>query len=169
MLHLDSRVFSPKWNVPIILLPIRLRDLWGRGGAERFQEYSGYSWLSTWLYLEWTTVQNWKALTCELSPGGWEIQVSDLVVGMESLRHSGYESQMIKTGRSLSSRSFETKEAGDLHKDIGRRKIQSLFLAGLPCGTEQLLDPWTSIHSCCWPFLGTWIADCKWSTHSLSI
>jgi hypothetical protein len=24
----------------------------------------------------------------------------------------------------------------------------------LPCGTEWLLDPWTSIHSCCWPLLG---------------
>jgi hypothetical protein len=27
---------------------------------------SGYSWLSTWLYLEWTTIQNWKdQITCD--------------------------------------------------------------------------------------------------------
>jgi hypothetical protein len=39
--------------------------------------------------------------------------------------------------------------AGDLHKDNGRRKIYSLSFDCLPCGTEQLLDPWTSIHSCC--------------------
>ena len=91
--------------------------------------------------------------------------MSDLNLGMDILRHSGYESQKIKSGRSLSSRSSGTKQvpdpglvactlnlgpsAGDLHKDIGRRKIRSVFFACLPCGTEQLLDPWTSIHSCC--------------------
>jgi hypothetical protein len=35
------------------------------------------------------------------------------------------------------------------HKDIGRREVY--FFSSL---TEQLLDPWTSIHSCCWPLLG---------------
>jgi hypothetical protein len=62
---------------------------------------------------------------------------------MEILRHSGYEFQ-IKKGRSLSSRSsgvkgvvahtfnLGTPSAGDLHKDIGRRKIYSLlFLLAL--------------------------------------
>jgi hypothetical protein len=86
---------------------------------------------------------------------------------MEILRHSGYESQKIKTGRSLSSRSSGTKQipepgvvaqtfiwatpsVGDLHKDFRRRrKIYSLFFACLPCGTEQLLDPWISIHRYC--------------------
>jgi hypothetical protein len=38
---------------------------------------SGYSWLSTWLYLEWTKIQNWKAHQWPLS-GVWEIEVSDL-------------------------------------------------------------------------------------------
>jgi hypothetical protein len=38
-----------------------------------------------------------------------EIQVSDLDLGMEILRHSGCEFQKIKTGRSLSSRSSGIK------------------------------------------------------------
>jgi hypothetical protein len=83
---------------------------------------------------------------------------------MEILRHSGYEFQKIKTWRSLSSRSSGIKDmvahtfnpghifAEDIHEDIGRRKIYSLslslFLACLPCGTEHLLNPWTSIHRC---------------------
>jgi hypothetical protein len=37
------------------------------------------------------------------------MQVSDLDLGMELLRHSGYESQKIKIGRSLSSRSSGIK------------------------------------------------------------
>jgi hypothetical protein len=58
---------------------------------------------------------------------------------MEILRHSGYEFQKIKTGRSLSSRSSGIKGVvvvhtfnlsytfcWRLHKDIGRRK--ALFL-----------------------------------------
>jgi hypothetical protein len=57
---------------------------------------------------------------------------------MEILKHSGYEFQKIKTGRSLSSRSsgikgmvatpliWATPSAGDLQNDIGRRKIYSL-------------------------------------------
>jgi hypothetical protein len=69
--------------------------------------------------------------------------MSDLNLGMEILRHSGYESQKIKTGRSLSSRASGTKQVpdlvmtaplvwatasvGDLYKDIGRRKIYFLF------------------------------------------
>jgi hypothetical protein len=36
----------------------------------------------------------------------------------------------------------------DYHGEIGRRKIH-FHLHCLPCGTKQLLDPWTSIHSCC--------------------
>jgi hypothetical protein len=62
---------------------------------------------------------------------------------MDILRYSGYESQKIKTGRSPCSRSsgikdvvthtfnLATPSAGDLHKDIGRRKIYSLFLLAL--------------------------------------
>jgi hypothetical protein len=42
---------------------------------------SGYFWLSTWLYLEWTTVQIWKAHQWPLS-GRLEIEVSDLDLGM---------------------------------------------------------------------------------------
>jgi hypothetical protein len=38
-----------------------------------------------------------------------EIQISDLDLGMEILRHSGYEHQNIMTGRSLSSRSSGIK------------------------------------------------------------
>jgi hypothetical protein len=69
---------------------------------------SDNSWLSTWLYLEWTTIQNWKALLWALS-GCWEILVSDLNLGMEIIRHSGYKFQKIKTERSLSSRSSGIK------------------------------------------------------------
>lgn len=36
----------------------------------------------------------------------------------------------------------------------------SLFLACLPYGTGQLLDPLTFIPSCCWPLLGNWTSDC---------
>ena len=45
----------------------------------------------------------------------------------------------------------------------------SLFLACLPHGTEKLLDPWTSIHSCCWPLLWSWTANCKSLTNSLTV
>ena len=60
-----------------------------------------------------------------------EIQVSDLDLGMEILKHSDYEFQKIKTRRSPSSRSsgikgvaahkpliWATPSAGDLYKDI---------------------------------------------------
>ena len=109
-----------------------------------YKECNGYSWLSIWLYLEWTTIQNWKAHLWSRS-WDWEIHVSDQDPGMEILRHSGYESHEIKARRSLSSRSSETKQvcfqvwcclwvivsAGDLHKDIGRRKICSSLSACL--------------------------------------
>jgi hypothetical protein len=42
--------------------------------------------------------------------GDWKIEVSDLGLGMEMLRHSGYEFQKIKTGRSPSSRSSGIKD-----------------------------------------------------------
>jgi hypothetical protein len=74
-----------------------------------------------------------------------EIEVSDLDLGMEILRHSGYGFQKIK---SPSSRSAGIK--GVFHhtfnlgytfcwrqyKDIGRRESRSSSLACLPCGTE---------------------------------
>jgi hypothetical protein len=59
---------------------------------------------------------------------------------MEILRHSGYEFQKIKTGRSLISRSSWIKDvvahtfnlgytfSWRLYKDIGRRKALSLLL-----------------------------------------
>ena len=99
----------------------------------------GWAWLSTWLCLEWTIIQNWKAHLWSWS-WGWEIQVSDLDLGMEILRHSGYESQGTKARIPLSSRSSGTKQvpdpgmvvhtfnlgatssAGDLLKDLRRRK-----------------------------------------------
>jgi hypothetical protein len=99
---------------------------------------SGYSWLSTWLYLEWTTIQNWKAHQWPLS-GGWEIEISDLDLGMEILRHSGYGFQKIK---SLSSRSSGIKGVVEhtfcwrQYKDIGRRESHSCSLVCLPCGTK---------------------------------
>jgi hypothetical protein len=52
---------------------------------------SGYSWLSTWLYLEWITIQNWKAHQWPLS-GGLEILIwillwrSWAIVAMDSRR-----------------------------------------------------------------------------------
>ena len=64
--------------------------------------------------------------------------VSDLDLGMEILRHSGYEFQKIKTGRSQSSRSSGIKGVMEHtfnldytfcwrpYKDIGRRKALSL-------------------------------------------
>jgi hypothetical protein len=73
---------------------------------------SGYSWLSTWLYLGWTTIQNWKAHLWSWS-WGWEIENSDLDLGMEILNHSGYESQKIKERRSLSLRSSGTRQVPD--------------------------------------------------------
>jgi hypothetical protein len=86
---------------------------------------------------------------------------------MEILRHSGYEFQKIKTGRLLSSRSSGIK-GGGTHLQSGLyllletyirtleegRFMLFLSFACLPCGTEQLLDPWTSIHSCCLSLFG---------------
>jgi hypothetical protein len=52
---------------------------------------SGYSWLSTWQYLKWTTIRNWKAHQWPLS-GGLEILIWILVwrswaiVAMDSRR-----------------------------------------------------------------------------------
>jgi hypothetical protein len=51
---------------------------------------NGYSWLSSWLYLEWTTIQNWRAHLWSIS-WGWKTQVSHLDLGMEILRHSVHE------------------------------------------------------------------------------
>ena len=52
--------------------------------------------------MEWTTIQNWKAHQVPLS-GGLEIEDSDLDLGMEILRHSGYGFQKIKSPSSRSS------------------------------------------------------------------
>jgi hypothetical protein len=139
-----------------------------------YPAYSGYSWLTTWLYLEWTIIQNRKAHLWSWSTV-WEIQVSDPELVMEILRHHGYESQETKARRTLSSRLSGTKQvqdpgmvahtfwatpsAGVLYKDIGRRKI--LFFDCLHCWTEQLLDSWTFIHNCCWPLLGSWTLSHK--------
>ena len=105
---------------------------------------SGYSWLSTWLYLEWTTIQNWKAhLWCW--SGRWEIEVSDLDLGMEILRHSGYGFQKIKSSSSRSSGIKGVVEhtfnlgytfCWRQYKDIGRRESRSCSLTCLLCGTE---------------------------------
>jgi len=130
---------------------------------------SAHSWLSTWLYLEWTTIQNWKAHLWSWS-WGWEIQVSDLDLSMKVLRHSGCESQATKARRSPSSRSSRTKQVPDpglvVHTfNLGHtffwrptyghwKKDDAIFFDCLPCRTESLLDPRTSIHSCCWPLLG---------------
>jgi len=88
---------------------------------------------------------------------------ADLDFGMKILRQSSYESQEFRAKRSefkvtwdqdpdpvvvVHTLIWATTSAGDFHKDIGRRK--SLFSTDyLPCWTEPLLDPWTSIHSCC--------------------
>jgi hypothetical protein len=55
-----------------------------------FPPCNGCVCLSTWLYLEWTTIQNWKAHLWSWS-WGWEIQVSDLDLDMEILRHSSHQ------------------------------------------------------------------------------
>ena len=47
---------------------------WGQGK----DLCSGYSWLSTWQYLEWITIRNWKAHQWPLS-GGLEILIWILV------------------------------------------------------------------------------------------
>jgi hypothetical protein len=77
-----------------------------------------------------------------------EIEVSDLDLGMEILRHTGYGFQKIKTGRSPSSRSSGIKGVVEYtfnlgytffwrpYKDIGRRESCSPSFACLPCGTE---------------------------------
>ena len=52
--------------------------------------YVGSSWLSTWLHLEWTTTQKWRAHLWSRS-WGWKTQAADPYLDMEILRHSGYE------------------------------------------------------------------------------
>jgi hypothetical protein len=37
--------------------------------------------------------------------------------------------------------------------------LGSFFFTCLPCGSKQLLDLWTSIHSHYWPLLGCWTTD----------
>jgi hypothetical protein len=106
-------------------------------------ECSGYYWLSTWPYLEWTTIQNWKAHQWPLS-WGLEIEVFDLDLGMEILKHSGYGFQKIKSLNSRSSRIKGVEHTFNLgytfcwrqYKDIGRRESRSCSFACLPCGTE---------------------------------
>ena len=62
---------------------------------------------------------------------------------------------------------WATCSTGDLHEDIGRRNITLLCLLALIF--LKLLDPWTSIHSCCWLLLGSWTTDYKSSTNSLTM
>jgi hypothetical protein len=57
---------------------------WTRGLCD------GYYWLSTWLYLEWSTIQNGRTHLWSRF-WGWKTQVSDLDPGMEILRHSSHE------------------------------------------------------------------------------
>jgi hypothetical protein len=52
-------------------------------------------------------------LICDPNLEAGRKKVSDLDLGMEILRYNGYESQKIKTGRSLSSRSSGTKQVSD--------------------------------------------------------
>ena len=77
------------------------------------------------------------------------MEVSDLGLGMEILKHSGYEFQKIKTGRFLSSRSSGIQgvvaHTFNLGYTFSWRPYKDITC--LPCGTEQLLDLWTSIHS----------------------
>jgi hypothetical protein len=55
------------------------RDGTTHKGPSSLDHCSGYSWLSTWLYLEWTTIQNWKSLVIliwrlgdtSFWPGSW--------------------------------------------------------------------------------------------------
>jgi hypothetical protein len=94
------------------------------------------------------------------------IQVSDLDLGMEILRHSDYEFQKIETERSLSSRSSGIKSmmAHTFNLghtfcwrptlDIGRRKIYSLSsspacLVG-PSNCWILGLPFTAAADHCW-------------------
>jgi hypothetical protein len=112
-------------------------------------------------------------LTSDPNLEAWEIKVSDLDLDMEILMHCGYGFQKIKTGRSPSSRSSGIKGVvvhifnlgytfcWRLYKDVGRRKAHSLSFACLPCETEQLLDPWTSILQLLLTIVGSWTAGCK--------
>jgi hypothetical protein len=101
---------------------------------------------------------------------------------MEILRHSGSESQKIKTGRSLSSRSSGMKgvvahtliwaipSAGDLHKDIGRRKIYSLSsspgcLVGSLYLVREFVDNLQSVVQ-----LPTMVSSsCEWKSKDLAV
>ena len=61
-----------------------------RQQEERVTRYDGYSWLSPWLNLEWTTIQKWRVHLWSRS-WGWKTQTSDSELDMEILRHSGHE------------------------------------------------------------------------------
>ena len=90
----------------------------------RVRTWNSYSWLSTWLYLEWTTIQNWRTQLW-FRAWGWKTQVCDLDLCMEILRQRGYakfrprqgniclKSQETKIRRSLSSRSAWAKQVRD--------------------------------------------------------
>ena len=60
------------------------------------------------------------------------------------------EKQTVRCGfddwREMYIKDFKVGNKEDL---VGVGVSLSLFFVDLPCGTEQLLDPWTSIHSCC--------------------
>jgi hypothetical protein len=85
-------------------------------------------------------------------------EVFDLDLGMEILRHSGYGFRRLKQGDLRVQGHLGLKVWGRTfnlgytfcwrpYKDIGRRESCSRSFTCLLCGTEELLDPWTSIHS----------------------
>jgi hypothetical protein len=142
---------------------------------------SGYSWLSTWLYLEWTTIQNW-GLTSDpnLEAGRYKFLTSILawrswsIVAMNSRRLrqgdlwvQGHLWLKVWLHTPLI---WATPSAGDLHKDIGRRKIYILSLLRLLALWDWATPSSLDFHSQLpLTILGSWTADCKSSTNSFTI
>jgi hypothetical protein len=106
-----------------------------------------YYWLSTWLHLEWTTIQNLRAHLWFRS-WGWKTQVSDLDLCMEILRHSGHEK--LRPGKVV--QAFNP-----------RRLRQGDFWVPSHPGTKKIPNPGMVLHffnlsyTFCWrPTQGHW-------------
>ena len=94
--------------------------------------YNGYYWLSTWVYLEWSTIQNWRAHLWSRS-WGWETQVFDLDLGMKILGHSGYESQESKAVMMVFSSIFFLLSSYNFFKHVFKMFFHGLSPYCMPC------------------------------------
>ena len=113
-------------------------------GGKTLRHCSSYSWLSTWLHLKWTTIQNWWAHLWSRS-WDWKTKVSDLDLGMEILKHSGHENlspgkvvqafnpRRLRQGdlwvqRSALDKASSKSMHGGTHLQSGPQKLQPLLV-----------------------------------------